>query len=149
MPTQTPTAIQLGVSNSRLMWRGATKRCPACGSANTHVSPYKLADRCPQCSLRFERIFGHSLGYIGLNTTVTFTLTFLVLLAGAVIMQPDIRAVPLLGAALCTAGIFPALFLPISHTLWTAIDLALRPLTPGEIDPRFIKIDPVLGNWTQ
>ena len=108
-----------------------------------------MADRCHECSLRFERTFGHSLGYIGLNTTVTFTLTFFVLLGGAIIMHPDIEPWPLLAAALTTASVFPALFLPISHTLWTAIDLILRPLEPGEIDPRFIKVDPVLGDWSK
>ena len=145
MPTQTPSAVQLDVSPTTLVMRGLRKRCPACGADKTHVSPYKMADRCHQCSLRFERIAGHSLGYIGLNTTVTFTLTFFVLLAGAIIMHPDIRVVPLLAASLAMATIFPALFLPIAHTLWTAFDLIMRPLTPGEVDPRFIKVDPVLG----
>jgi hypothetical protein len=36
----------------------------------------------------------------------------------------------------------PLLFFPASRMLWTAIDLLMRPLAPGEIDPRFVKVDP-------
>ena len=43
----------------------------------------------------------------------------------------------------------PILFAPGSRTTWTAIDLIMRPLTPGEIDPRFIKVDPEAGPWTR
>ena len=109
-PVQTST--QLGVSNTRMLWRGLITCCPACGGRRTHRRYATMLDSCPQCSLRFERIFGHSLGYIGLNTIVTFSATFLVLLVGAIITQPEIPVAPLLVASLATAGILPVLFLP-------------------------------------
>ena len=118
-------------------------RCKACWTS--YGGELK---ECPQCSLRFERIFGHSLGYIGLNTVVTFAATFLVLLVGSIATQPDIPVVPLLIATVVSAGVLPVVFLPSAHTTWTAIDLIMRPLTPGEIDPRFIKVDPVVGSWS-
>jgi hypothetical protein len=34
--------------------------------------------------------------------------------------------------AVLTAVMFPVLFVPWSRTLWTAIDLLMRPLEPGE-----------------
>jgi predicted metal-binding membrane protein len=40
--------------------------------------------------------------------------------------------VPLLVAAVLVAVVFPIVFLPWSRTLWTAIDLRMRPLEPGE-----------------
>ena len=39
--------------------------CPACGAGRTHKSWTKMNQRCHRCSLRFERIIGHALGYIG------------------------------------------------------------------------------------
>lgn len=107
-----------------------------------------MLDECPQCSLKFERIFGHSIGYIGLNTVVTFGVTFVVLLVGSIATRPDIPVVPLLIATVFSAGVLPILFLPSAHTMWTAIDLIARPLTPGEIDPRFVVVDPEVGAWT-
>jgi uncharacterized protein (DUF983 family) len=143
-----PTSEQLGVSNTKMLWRGLLRQCPACGNHTTHSSYATMLAECPQCSLKFERIFGHSIGYIGLNTVVTFAVTFAVLLIGSIATKPDIPFWPLLIATILSAGVLPVLFLPSAHTMWTAIDLAIRPLTPGEIDPRFIKVDPVAGKWT-
>ena len=145
--TAVPTVEQLGVSGSRMMLRGLLQKCPACGSGHTHRRYFNMVVECPRCSLKFERIFGHSIGYIGLNTSVTFAFTFIVLLVGSIITQPDIPVVPMLIATFLTAVVLPVVFLPSAHTLWTAIDLLLRPLLPGEIDPRFIKVDPVEGKW--
>ena len=147
LPAMTPpapiqTSTQLGVGNARMLWRGLLQRCPACGGGHTHRGWFTFVDRCPTCDLRFERIEGHSIGYIGLNTIVTFSATFVVLLVGTIIMHPHIRVWPLLFAALVPGLLLPLLFTPSSHTLWTAIDLIMRPLRTGEIDPRFIEVEP-------
>ncbi|MDP9019489.1 MAG: DUF983 domain-containing protein, partial [Actinomycetota bacterium] len=92
-------------------------------------------DRCPQCGLRFERIEGHWLGALGLNTVVSFATLFAVVVAGLVLSAPHYRMAPLLGAALATAVVVPLLFFPSSRTLWTAVDILMRPLEPGEADP--------------
>lgn len=141
------TSEQLDVSNVRMLWRGLIRRCPACGGRPTHSSYATMLARCPQCDLRYERIFGHSLGYIGLNTVVTFGATFLVLLVGSIATLPDIPVVPLIVAILVTSVVLPVVFLPSAHTMWTAIDLIARPLEPGEIDPRFVRVDPEAGKW--
>ena len=59
-----------------------------------------------------------------------------------VISAPDIQVVPLLLAAFVPALVLPLLFTPSSHTVWTAIDLILRPLRIDEIDPRFVVVPP-------
>lgn len=141
------TSEQLQVSNTRMLWRGFLRRCPACGGKPTHSSYATMLARCPTCDLRYERIFGHSLGYIGLNTVVTFSVTFIVLLVGSLLTFPDIAVVPLLIAMGVTTLVLPVLFLPSAHTMWTAVDLIARPLAPGEIDPRFIEVDPEVGRW--
>lgn len=141
-PRPTPTSIQLGVSNSKMLRRGLLQRCPVCGSGGTHRHWFRLAERCATCDLRFERIEGHSIGYIGLNVSVTFTATFVVLLGMTIASHPHVEVLPLAIGCLTTALLLPVIFQPSSHTLWTAIDLILRPLEPGEIDPRYVTIDP-------
>lgn len=101
-----------------------------------------MVERCPQCDLRFVRTEGHMIGYIGLNMMVTFTLTFFVLMAGVLMTKPDIHAVPLGVAATLSAGVFPFAYAPSSRTMWTAVDLIMRPLEAGEVDPRFVRVDP-------
>ena len=91
-----------------------------------------MVPRCPRCGLRFERTEGHWIGYLGLNTIVSFSLLFVVLVVGFVLSAPDFAVGPLLVAGVLTAVLFPVLFVPWSRTLWTAIDLLMRPLEPGE-----------------
>ena len=59
------------------------------------------------------RIEGHAIGYIGLNTIVTFGATFAVLLVGTILMHPHIRVVPLVLAA------------AIGHLLWGEFEMGL------------------------
>jgi uncharacterized protein (DUF983 family) len=142
MQPEIPTDVQLGVSKSRLIVRGLLLRCPACGHGGVIHGWFGIVDRCPTCDLYIERIEGHVIGYIGLNVVVCFTLLFLVVLIGALLMAPDIKTLPLLVAAGVPGILGPILFAPGSRTTWTAIDLLMRPLRPGEIDPRFVKVDP-------
>jgi uncharacterized protein (DUF983 family) len=144
-PTQTST--QLGVSNGRIMLRGLLVRCPACGARHPHASFSKLKQRCENCALTFYRVEGHDLGYIGINTIVTFTVTFLVLVCMSLAMRPNINVKVLFMVLPIPALLLPILMVPVSQTLWTAIDLVMRHLRPGEIDPRFVKVDPELGEW--
>jgi uncharacterized protein (DUF983 family) len=137
-----PTEVQLGVSNSRLIWRGLALKCPACGHRGLIVKWFGIRDRCPTCDLQVDRIEGHYIGYIGLNVLVCFTLTFLIVLVGTLAMVPDVDPWTLLILAVLPGIVGPVLFAPGSRTTWTAIDLAMRPLKPGEIDPRFVKVDP-------
>jgi uncharacterized protein (DUF983 family) len=112
--------------------RALLRRCPVCGSGRLFTGWTRMVPVCPRCGLRFERTEGHWLGYLGLNTIVSFTLLFVVLVVGFVLSYPDFDVVPLLVAGVLVAVVFPVVFLPWSRTLWTAIDLRMRPLEPGE-----------------
>lgn len=91
-----------------------------------------MAERCPTCGFTFERIEGHWLGALGMNTIVSFAALFVVLLAGFVITYPDFPVGTLIGVGVATAIIAPLAFFPVSRTLWTAIDLLMRPLDDRE-----------------
>ena len=117
-----------------MLARGLARRCPVCGQGGLFTSWFSLAERCPRCGLRFERIEGHWLGAVGLNTIVSFSVLFVVVVAALVASHPEYDPVPLAVAATSAAVIVPLAFYPSSKTAWTAIDLAMRPLEPGEAD---------------
>lgn len=93
-----------------------------------------MAERCPRCGLVFERIEGHWVGAIGLNTIVSFTTLVVVLAIGVGATIPDIPVGPLVTVTVTAAVIVPLAFYPVSRTLWTGIDIAMRPLEPFEVD---------------
>jgi hypothetical protein len=101
-----------------------------------------MAERCPTCTLRFERVHGHWIGSLGTNTTVVFGVMFVVLLAGSLLSFPEPPGMWLLWVEVALAVAGPVLFFPASRMIWTAIDLLMRPLVPGELDPRFVERDP-------
>jgi hypothetical protein len=105
-----------------------------------------MAERCPTCTLRFERVDGHWIGSLGTNTTVVFGVMFAVLLSASLLSYPDPPGAWLLWTEVALAVLGPVLFFPSSRMLWTAIDLLMRPLAPGEIDPRFVLRDPPRDN---
>ncbi|MDP8954243.1 MAG: DUF983 domain-containing protein [Actinomycetota bacterium] len=119
-----------------MLARGLARRCPVCGRGGLFRHWFTMAERCPHCGLRFERIEGHWVGALGMNTIVSFTILFVVVVTGLVLSHPTYRMAPLVLAAALTAIVVPLAFFPSSKTLWTAIDLIMRPLEPGEAPGR-------------
>jgi hypothetical protein len=61
------------------------------------------------------------------------------LLIGFVLTWDHRRAAPIFVSSFLVAGITPLLFFGSSQTLWSAVDLAMRPLEPrDDVDPRWI-----------
>ena len=141
-PVEVPTATQLGVRPCRILARGLVARCPACGSGRLFERWFFMKERCPTCDLLFERVEGHWIGSLGTNTTVIFALMLIVLLTVSLIAYPDPVVAELLIVEVTIVLVGPLLFFPSSRTLWTAIDMLMRPLKLGEIDPRYVEVDP-------
>jgi hypothetical protein len=99
-----------------------------------------MVDTCPRCELRFERIEGHLTGALGVNTVLSIVVVVLVGILGFVLTFPESPVVPLTATVGGVAVLFPLLFYPFSKTVWTAVDLRIRPLEPGEVRPGF-------GDW--
>lgn len=121
-----------GATPMRTLARGLARRCPNCGQRGLFSRWFTLVERCPRCQLRFERIEGHWMGSLGLNTIVSFTVLFVVLVIGLTLSYPEFHMGPLVAASVTTAVVVPLAFFPSSRTLWTAIDILMRPLEPGE-----------------
>ncbi|MEM7271599.1 MAG: DUF983 domain-containing protein [Actinomycetota bacterium] len=123
-----------GLSTGRLLRRGLVAACPACGARGQFRWWVRMADRCHRCGLTFERIEGHWIGAIGINTIVSFGILLGSLIVSLVVTFPDFPVAQLMVANIALAIAVPTLFFPVSRTLWTAIDIAMRPLEPHEVD---------------
>lgn len=98
-----------------------------------------MRDRCPRCDFRLERIEGHWLGALGINTIVTFGSVLVAVIGAFALTYGDDSPVVALAIVVGTAVVVPLAFYPVSKTLWSAIDLAMRPLEPDDdVDPRWI-----------
>lgn len=113
------------------------KHCPVCGRGRLFHRWFTMAERCPRCDLKFERIEGHWTGDLGINTIVSFGALLVVLLVGTFGFWPNPPVVAMVIAAVIAAAIVPLVFFPFSKTIWLALDLMMRPLEPGEVSPGF------------
>ncbi|HEY8524863.1 MAG TPA: DUF983 domain-containing protein [Acidimicrobiales bacterium] len=135
MPASDPRPLTIG----RLLWRGITKRCPLCGGGRLFKRWFTMRERCPRCSFPLERIEGHWIGALGMNTIVSFGALFLTIAGTLVASYPDVPTRPLMVASVAVAIVVPLVFFPFSKTLWSAIDLAMRPLEPDDdVDPDWL-----------
>jgi uncharacterized protein (DUF983 family) len=123
----------------RLLRRGLLRRCPLCAGRDVFETFFRVRERCPRCNFPIQREEGHWLGAIGINTIVTFGLLFVTMLVAFLLTIEERRAARVLIPCLLVACLTPVLFFGSSHTLWSAIDLAMRPLEPrDDVDPRWI-----------
>lgn len=123
-----------GPSTGRMLRRGLLRRCPVCGVGRQFRLWVQMHEQCRNCGLRFERIEGHWIGAIGINTIVSFGVLLVSMILSVVVTFPDFPVAQLMIGHALLAIVFPILFFPISRTFWTAIDIAMRPLEPHEVD---------------
>ncbi len=131
-----PTAPRFG----RMLGRALTKGCPACGQRRQFKRWVIMADDCGRCGLHFERIEGHWIGAIGINTIVGFGTLALYLVVSMILTFPDFPVTRLMVGGVLVSIIVPTVFYPFSKTVWTAIDVAMRPLAPHEVN--WMALDP-------
>lgn len=123
----------------RLLARGFVRRCPLCGGDGLFTSWFEVRDRCPRCHFPIRREEGHWLGAVGINTVVTLGALLLTILVGFALTWQERRAAPIFIATFLVAVIVPLAFFGSSQTVWSAIDLAMRPLEPADdVDPVWI-----------
>ncbi len=121
-------------ATSSLLWRGATGRCPACGAGRQHRWLVRMKPSCARCGLRFERIDGHFIGAVGMNTIMSLGILLVTIVVSLVVTFPEFPVLTLVLINVTVAIVAPILFYPFSRMLWTGIDIAMRPLEPDEVD---------------
>ena len=122
-------------SPARMLARGLVKRCALCGSGGLFSGWFRMKERCPRCGYLFEREEGFFLGAYVINLAVTQGLLLLLAVVPLIVLlnsRPDQSVVPIVVAGLGAVIIGPIAFYPFSKTIWTAIDLILRPVDARE-----------------
>ncbi len=141
-PPEVPTTIQIGVSPAKMMTRGLFGRCPVCGSRHLFRRWVTMTERCPECSFLFERLEGHWIGAIAINTVAVIGLMLILIVGTMIATYPELIPLQLIPILVIVGAAGPFVFYPASKTLWTAVDLLMRPLKWGEVDPRYVVVDP-------
>jgi len=112
------------------MWRAAGLRCPRCGAGWPRARLIRLAPRCGSCGLAIDR--GERDYFLGSYTVnLVWSLMAAVGIAVASLAFPRSRSLVYgVGLTVLVAG---AIVLhPLSRLMWLAMDLQLRPATPGD-----------------
>ena len=126
-PTVRP---QKGPGATAVFIRGATRRCPRCGSGDLFRSWFHIRERCPRCGLRLEREEGGFLGAMTVNYMVTAVVWVMLLVVWLVVDLPDLHVAALTIASLAVAGLFPLLLWPFSKTIWASVDYLIYRTSP-------------------
>lgn len=73
-----------------------------------------------------------------MNTIVTFGVILIALIVSLIVTAGEPFPAERFSIITAIIAVLTAvIFYPISRTLWSAIDLLIVPLEPGEVDPRF------------
>lgn len=122
-------------SNGKMIVRSLLRRCPNCGNHQAwFVSWFKQGERCVGCGVKRTRdTDGHELGSMTIASVVNIVLIMIAIGIAIAITAPDVPVLTLYIVLASAALVFPVLTWPITHTLWMAIDLILRPLGIDEV----------------
>lgn len=116
----------------RALLRGASRRCPRCGSGGLFPTWFSLVERCPTCGLSFSREEGAWLGAFVISFAATEAVLAAIIAVSIAVTLPDPPALKLsIGAGLAMIA-FPLAFYPFAKTIWAAIDLLMHPLGEQE-----------------
>lgn len=119
---------------SKLLGRALLLRCPNCGSGNLFESFGNLRKRCLECGLWLER--GESDYYLGAYTVALIFIETLFAVGFAAVLiatWPDVPWGWIQWGGVVVLTIGAILAYPFSKTIWLAIDLMFRPITPDDL----------------
>ena len=114
--------------------RALGRRCPRCGDQRAWFAGwFRQGERCIGCGLsRTRNTSGHELGSMTIALILNIGLVVVAIAIAIVVTVPDIPVLTLSIVLAATSIIVPIVTWPISHTLWSAIDLRFRPVDETE-----------------
>ncbi|MTA28743.1 MAG: hypothetical protein F2562_07790 [Actinobacteria bacterium] len=123
-------------SLARMLLRAASRRCPRCGDRRAWFTNFfRQGERCVGCGLRRTRgVDGHELGSMTVAITLNIGLIMVAMAIAVALTVPDVPVVTLYLVLMTSAVVIPVGTWPMTHTLWSAIDLRVRPVTAEEAD---------------
>lgn len=119
----------------RMILRGLVRRCARCGGRGAFFTGwYATADRCRTCGLLWRRnMEGFQLGAAAINIILTGGSLITVMGIGVALTYPEPPVWPLVALVSAVAVVVAVGGYPISYTVWLAVDLAMNPLSDGEV----------------
>ena len=137
MSGQTPKMQPLdrAPSRPRLLARGFTRRCAWCGDRTAYFTGwFKRQEHCQACGHGYRRgDDAFELGAITANIIMTFLSILVTILILVLVTLPDVPVFGVAAAASIVALLGPAIFYPLSFTVWQAVDLWMRRPTEAEL----------------
>lgn len=127
--------IDSAPTRPRLLARGITRRCAWCGDRRAYFTGwFERQERCNRCGHAYRRgDEAFELGAITANIILTFFTLLLTILVLVAVTAPDVPVVGTVIAASAVGVFGPALYYPVSFTLWQGVDLWMRPPTAAEL----------------
>jgi uncharacterized protein (DUF983 family) len=118
----------------RMIRRALVRRCPLCGDRRAWFTGwFAQGESCTRCGLRRTRgIEGHELGSLTIALVANITLIVVAVGIAVALTVPDVPVMTLYIVLSSVAIVVPIATWPITHTVWMAIDLRLRPLGADE-----------------
>src|SRR5687768_1285852 len=117
-----------------MLVRGLFRRCPRCGGGKLFTSWLRMRPRCPRCGMCFEREEGFFLGAFVINFGVMLLALAAFIGVGIALTLPDPPPGKLAIGGMVVGTLVPIAFYPMSRTVWSAIDLWMKPLEPQEVE---------------
>lgn len=122
-------------TRAQMIIRGFLLRCPHCGGKGIFETMFALKEHCPTCGLRMQR--GESDYFVGtylFNLIMVEMILYVGVFAFIIFTWPDPpwNVIMWVTAVLMIAGCF--ICYPFAKATWLAVDLAIRPISPEELD---------------
>ncbi len=121
-------------SKGKMIRRSLMRHCPRCGNHQAwFINWFKQSDRCIGCGIKRTRdADGHELGSMTTASVVNITLIVIAMGVAIALTAPEVPVLTLYIVLASAALVFPILTWPMTHTVWMAIDLIVRPMSPAE-----------------
>jgi len=123
-------------SGPQLLARGFTRRCAWCGDRKAYFQGwFGRQERCQACGHAYRRgDAAFELGAITANIIMTFLSIMITIAVLVAFTAPDVPVWGVVISASAVALLGPAIFYPLSFTVWQAVDLWMRRPTPAELN---------------
>lgn len=123
-----------------MMLRAVVRRCPWCGGRGAFFSGWFAKEpNCRTCGLRWRRgDVGFELGAAAMAAMLTLGPLLVALAAALAVTWPDVAVIPLLAVFVPSTLLLPIITYPLSYTVWQAIDLTWREVSPDDFDAEHI-----------
>ena len=121
-------------SNGKMIRRSLLRHCPRCGNHRAWFTNwFKQGERCINCGIKRTRDpDGHELGSMTIASVINISLIVIAMGIAIALTAPEVPVLTLYIVLASAALVFPILTWPMTHTLWMAIDLIVRPMSPDE-----------------